>query len=332
MSARERGRILGEAWNLPREVSEVTGKDPGTYLEFNTHMVTFYRQTYGELSRFFLALREGRLIGSTCPRCKQVNVPAATWHCPTCDFVEMQEVELPHRGVLAATAPITIFPSASFIGDAPFARGYVDVATDAPIASFLPSRLRTTTGMPRPGIFVKGVELKLVFEDERAGSIRDIFWVPMSEVPSKLRERKPLLASQLDFAKPRPPAVERSKLGEKALGEALAAMRALAAKVKKSPRAQKDLAGRRHGIGVKTGGGPFAIQVSASGLRVEAGLPDHADFVMVAQDPAVFARWVADGSLTDAAVEGKLWLPHKEAFAVLPILDRLPRSVRRDLG
>ncbi|HZY04269.1 MAG TPA: zinc ribbon domain-containing protein [Anaeromyxobacteraceae bacterium] len=329
MSAKE--MILGQAWNLPRQVSEVQGKDPGTFLAFNTHMVTFYQQTYGELSRFFLALREGRLIGSKCPKCKQVNVPAATWHCPTCDFVEMKEVELPHRGVLAATAPITIFPSASFIGDAPFARGYVDVATNAPIASFLPSRLRTTTGLPRPGIFVKGVELKLVFEDQRMGSIRDIFWVPMSEVPARLRDRKPLLASQLDFARPRAPGVERSKASQGALGEALSAMRQLAGKVKKSPRAQKDLAGRKHSIGVKTGGGNFTIQVAAGSFRIGDGLPRKADFVMVAQDPAVFSRWVADGSLTDAAVEGKLWLPHKEAFGVLPILDRLPRSVRRDL-
>jgi hypothetical protein len=52
---------------------------------------------------------------------------------------------------------------------------------------------------------------------------------------------------------------------------------------------------------------------------------------MVTRDPGVFTRWVADGSLTDAAVEGNLWLPHKEAFGILPILDRLPRSVRRDV-
>jgi hypothetical protein len=45
----------------------------------------------------------------------------------------------------------------------------------------------------------------------------------------------------------------------------------------------------------------------------------------------VFTRWAADGSLTDAAVEGTLWLPNKQAFSLLPILDRLPRSVRRDL-
>ena len=329
MSKRE--MILGDVWNLPREVGEVKGKDPGTYLQFNSHMVTFYQQTYGELSRFFLALRDGRLIGSRCPKCRQVMVPAATWHCPTCDFAEMEEVELPHRGVLAATAPITIFPSASFIGDAPFARGYVDVATDAPIASFLPSRLRTTTGLPRPGIFVKGLELKLVFEDQRIGSIRDVFWVPMGEVPARLRDRKPLLASQLDFARPKAPAVERSPAAAKALEEALSAMRGLAGKVGKSPRAQKDLAGRTHAIGVKTGGGNFTLRVAAGGIRVGPGLPKKADFVMVTQDPAVFTRWVADGSLTDAAVEGKLWLPHKEAFGVLPFLDRLPRSVRRDV-
>jgi len=327
----EREMILGSVWNLPREVSEIRGKDPGTYLEFNTHMVTFYKQTYGELSRFFLALREGRLIGSHCPKCKQVMVPAATWHCPTCDFAEMREIELPHRGVLAGTAPITIFPSASFIGDAPFCRGYVDVATDAPVASFLPARLRTTTGLPRPGIFVKGVELKLVFEDHRVGSIRDIFFVPMSEIPPRLRDKQPLSASELDFETPAMPDVPRSAAAAVALRGALAAMRAMAAKIDRSPRAQKDLAGRTHAIGFRTGGGDFTLLVAASRVRVEEGLPEKADFLMLAVDPAVFTRWVADGSLTDAAVEGSLWLANKAAFGVLPILDRLPRSVRRDV-
>lgn len=327
----EREMILGQAWNLPRQVSEVHGKDPGSYLQFNSHMVTFYQQTYGELSRFFLALRDARLIGARCGSCKQVMVPAATWHCPSCNFTAMDEVDLPHRGVLAGTAPITIFPSASFIGDAPFCRGYVDVATDAPIASFLPSRLRTTTGLPRPGIFVKGVPLKLVFEDHRIGSIRDIFWVPMSEIPAKLRDKKPLLASELNFETPPAPEVKHDVAAERTLEDALTAMRAMAEKVGRSPRAQKDLSGRTHRVGVKTSGGALALHVADSRLRVEKGLPEKPDFVMVTSDPAVFTRWVADGSLTDAAVEGTLWLPHKEAFGVLPILDRLPRSVRRDV-
>jgi hypothetical protein len=153
----------------------------------------------------------------------------------------------------------------------------------------------------------------------------------MSEVPAKLRDRKPLLASALNFETPPAPAVKRSKAAEKALGDALAAMRTLAGKISKSPRAQKDLSGRTHAIGIKTGGGDFTLRVASSAIRIEEGLPKKPDFVMVTKDPGVFTRWVADGSLTDAAVEGNLWLPHKEAFGVLPILDRLPRSVRRDV-
>jgi uncharacterized OB-fold protein len=327
----EREKILSAVWNLPREVSQVEGKDPGTWLQFNTHMVTFFQQTYGELSRFFLALRDARLIGSHCKSCKQVMVPAATWHCPNCNFAEMEEIVLPHRGVLAATAPITIFPSASFIEEAPFCRGYVDVAIDAPIASFLPSRLRTTTGLPRPGIFVKGTELQLVFEDERVGRIRDIFWVPVKELSKPLLDKQPLLASDLDFGEPPMPEIERDSAMDKPLLEAIEAMRTMAAQIAQSPRAQKDLVGREHTIGVRTAGGDFALGVADSRLRVELGAPAKPDFAIATKDPAVFKRWVADGSLTDAAVEGSLWLPHRAAFAILPILDRLPRSIRRDL-
>jgi hypothetical protein len=243
----------------------------------------------------------------------------------------MEEVSLPHRGVLAATAPITIFPSASFLGEAPFCRGYVDVARDAPAASFLPSRLCTTTGLPRPGIFVKGIELKLVFEDERPGTIRDIFWVPVSELTKEQLDREPLLASALRFESPRMPDVKRTPAHAKALEGAIAAMRAMAGDVEHSPRARKDIADRTHRIGVKTGGGDFGLLVANGHLRVESTLPEHPDFVMVADDPRIFLRWVGDGSLTDAAVEGALWLPDRASFGVLPILDRLPRSVRRDV-
>lgn len=323
--------VLPVDFNLERDVSEIKGRDGETYLQFTTHMVTFYQQTYGEHSRFFMALRDGRLIGARCSSCQQVMVPAATWHCPNCDFAEMTEIDLPHRGVLVHTAPITIFPSASFLGDAPFARGYVDVATDAPIASFLPSRLRTTTGLERPGIFVQGTELKLVFEDDRQGSIRDIFWVPMDEVPEELRDKKPLLASELDFTTPEPPTVEADDAKAAALTEAMTAMNQLAADIARSRRAQADLAGRDHLVGVTTGGGDFSIRVADSQMSLVDGIPDNAEHTLVADDPGIFTRWVHDGSLTDAAVEGSLWLPHKQAFQLLPILDRLPRSTRRDL-
>lgn len=331
MTIRKGQPALPLDFNLESDVGEIKGRDGETYLQFTSHMVTFYKQTYGEHSRFFMALREGRLIGAHCDSCGQVMVPAATWHCPNCDFAEMTEVELPHRGVLAHTAPITIFPSASFLAEAPFARGYVDVAVDAPIASFLPSRLRTTTGLERPGIFVKGIELKLVFEDVRHGSIRDIFWVPMAEIPAALRGKQPLLASELDFTAVQPPEVVGSDGKVLALEEAIAAMSQLATDVGNSRRAQADLAGRRHRVGVTTGGGDFSIVVADGRFGVVEGIADDVEHTLVADDPELFTRWVHDGSLTDAAVEGWLWLPHKEAFQLLPILDRLPRSTRRDL-
>jgi len=327
----DREHILAPEYNLRPGVSELKGRDGATYLQFASHMVTFYQQTYGELSRFFQALREGRLLGSRCTKCRQVMVPAATWHCPDCDFAAMEPIDLPHRGVLAATAPITIFPSSSFIGMAPFARGYVDVATDAKVASFMPARLETTTGLPRPGIFVKGVRLKLVFEDERQGTIRDCFWVPESEIPAALLDRQPLLASALDFSSPPAPAVKRDPTYAAAFTRAVAAVQGMAANVAKSPRAQADLAGRTHAIGVRTGGGECTLRVAGGNLEVRDGIAGEPDFTMVADDPAFLARWAADGSLTDAAVEGTLWLPNRAAFAVLPVLDRLPRSIRRDL-
>jgi len=334
MSPKEKAVTLAlpADFNLPCEYAELEGRDGRRYLEFTTHMVTFYRQTYGEHSAFFLGLREGKLLGARCPGCGQVMVPAAATHCPNCDFKEMSIVELPQRGILAFTAPITIFPSASFAGEAPFARGYVDVALEAPAASYLMARLRTTTGLERPGIFVKGKELKLVFEDERVGSIRDIFFVPMDEVPRALRGKEPLLASELDFETPKPPEFARDRALGPARDAAVVALKKLAADIETSPRAQADLARRSHLVGVHSQGGDFGFRVADSRLVALEALPENPDFLLVCEDPAVFTRWVHDGSLTDAAVEGSLWLPGKAAFQLLPILDRLPRSTRRDRG
>jgi uncharacterized OB-fold protein len=322
--------LLPEEYNLPHDVTVITGKDDTPHLQFNTKMVTLYKQTYGELSPFFFAIREGKLLGARCKKCKQVMVPAATWHCPNCNFTQMEPVHLPHRGVLAATAPITFFPSASFVGQAPFCRGYVDIATSAPSASFLPCRLRTTTGIPRPGIFVKGVDVKIVFEDDRQGTILDIFAVPMSEVPAKLRDVEPLLASRLNLHDPPVPALAENKKWKDPFAAALKDVKAMAAKVTRGSRASKDLAGHDLTIGVKTGGGKFAMVIADGRIRVVDGVPAKAAFTMSAEDPTVFSKWVKGGSLSDAVMEGLLWLPNLDAFPPLYALDRLPRSIRRD--
>ena len=327
---KKREMLIPEVYNLPKEVVVIPGKDGSPYLQFNTAMLTLYKQTYGELSPFFFGIREGKLIGARCKKCKQVMVPAASWHCPNCNFASMEPVTLPHQGVLAATAPITFFPSATFIGKAPFCRGYVDIAIGAPSASFLPCRLRTTTGIPRPGIFVKGVELKIVFEDDRQGTILDIFAVPMQEVPAKLRKKEPLLASQLNLENPPVPKLTENKKWKAPFATTMKEIRAMAGKITKGSRATKDLADRSHTIGVKTGGGKFAMVIANGKLRIVDTAPKKVDFTMTAEDPTVFSKWVRGGSLSDAVMEGLLWLPNLEAFPALYALDRLPRSIRRD--
>jgi len=67
-------------------------------------------------------------------------------------------------------------------------------------------------------------------------------------------------------------------------------------------------------------------------LEVKRVSDPGVDFVIQADDPNVFLKWANGGSLSDPAAEGSLWLPNTEAFGILPALDRVPRSVRRDEG
>lgn len=324
--------VIPRDFNLPQGVEEIQGKEGGIYLQFNTCMTTLYKQTCGELSRFFLFLRKGILIGNQCPACQQVMVPPVTWHCPECNFTEMIEIPLLHQGILAATAPITIFPRQSMIGQAPFCRGYLDVAQNAPVASFLPIRLRTTTGLPRPGIFLKDTVIKIVFEDQRQGTILDIFGVPMSEIPVDLQDKEPLLASELNFEKPQPPKVTTDPSMSKLLQQVISGIQQLAEKIIRSPRAKKNLHDLYEVIEVQTPGGFIEIMIGDANLSArEIQDPTKRGVFISTLDPKIFLHWLDDGSLTDAAIEGTLWLPNLKAFGILPVLDRLPRSVRRDL-
>ena len=194
-------------FNLPQQVTELKGRDGETYLQFTiAHGDLLRADLRRALALLHGASRTRSCIGAKCDKCGNVMVPAATWHCPNCNFAAMHEVELPHKGVLAQTAPITIFPSASFIGDAPLRprlRGRGDATRQ--VASFLDGALAHDHGRSSGrASSSRAPRLKLVFEDERQGSIRDMFFVPMSEVPEKLQKKKPLLASDLNFTSPSP--------------------------------------------------------------------------------------------------------------------------------
>ena len=88
---------------IPEVGSHVETIDGQKYLIKNDAMYTFYRRTKGELSPFFLALRdEKKLLGCKCTKCGLVRVPPFLTHCPDCNFAptKMVEVEQVYAGSL----------------------------------------------------------------------------------------------------------------------------------------------------------------------------------------------------------------------------------------
>jgi len=312
--------------DLVSEVLEIQGQ---RYLQSNEAMFTFYKRTKGELSPYFLGLKERKVIlGARCPKCRTVRVPPFMLYCPECDFEALESIEMPDIGVMNSTPPITYFGHSLFQHLVPFGRGRVllDGADTA-----LPIHVYTTKGVLTPRIFKKGSKVKLIFRDERLGKPTDIFAVPIEEVPEAKRNIKGLQESDLDWSSPveppLPPADEAAKRG---FNSVLAEISQLASKVAASPRAQNDLAGWQRRIQVKTPGGTFALLIDDRKLDVQSGQIDRPDFVMVAKNSAVFAEWMEfRGSLTNAIIAERLWISVNKEFITVFKLDRLPRSIKR---
>lgn len=76
-------KVIPEHMNPP-VASEIVERDGVRYLQSNEAMFTFYKRTKGELSKYFLGLRdERRIYGVRCPRCgggRAVSGAAALSH------------------------------------------------------------------------------------------------------------------------------------------------------------------------------------------------------------------------------------------------------------
>src|SRR6266705_1348552 len=120
----------------------------------NEVMFIFYKWIKGEFSRYFLGLRDAMKIhGIRCPKCRAIRVPPFELMCPDCEFAEMEYVEMPDRGVMNSTPPITYFAHSLFQSFVPFGRGRV-VLEGAETA--LPIQVYTTKGILTPCIFKRG--------------------------------------------------------------------------------------------------------------------------------------------------------------------------------
>ena len=239
---------------IPDVQSNVLDVDGKRYLESNEAMFTFYKRSKGEFSKYFLGLKEEKKIyGMKCPKCGLVRVPPFELYCPDCEFTELREVEMAQEGVMNSTPPITYFGHSLMQHQVPFGRGRVmlDGADTA-----LPIHVYTSKGVLTPRVFKRGTRVKVIFRKDRIGNPRDIFAVPIEEVPEKLRGAKGVEEHQLDWESPVEPSVPApTPEARKAHDSVVQELIAMSAQAAGSDRVRKDLAGWKRDIQVKSPGG-----------------------------------------------------------------------------
>ncbi len=323
-------KVVPEHMNPP-VASEIVVRDGVEYLQSNESMFTFYKRTKGEFSKYFLGLRDERKIyGRKCTKCGAIRVPPFVLYCPDCEFAECEWVTMKDVGVMNTTPPITYFAHSLFQSWVPFGRGRV-VLEGASTA--LPIHVYTTKGVLTPFVFKRGTPVKVVFRDTRIGKPTDMFAVPQSELsPAQLR-KSPLMESDLELSAGEEVSVPEGTAGQRrTLAEVVKLFKALGKGVRQSPRARHNLAGWKRNIHVKTAGGNFGLLIDDGKLDVLDKPKGKADLVMIVSEPQLFLDWMRfKEALTNAIIGGKLWISVNREFTTIFKLDRLPRSVHRDL-
>ncbi|HEJ83403.1 MAG TPA: hypothetical protein ENO25_02445 [Desulfobacteraceae bacterium] len=314
---------------IPDVGSRIEEVDGRRYLITNDAMYTFYRRSRGELSPFFLALKEEkRLLGCRCTTCGLVRVPPFLTHCPDCDFAPTELVEVEQVGVMNSSPPITYFATALFQDMAPYGRGRVIFKGADTAMSVI---LYTTTGILVPGVIRKGTEVKLVFKDERVGEMTDVFCVPSSELTRKQVAKKGLLESEIDWESPVEPKLGKSsKKHVSSFEESFKKVDSILKEMNGNARARKDIAGWKRTILVKTRGGQFMIRMNDGDIKTRKKASASPDFVMVCDDLMTLVDGLAyRGALTDSVINKKLWISKNMEFNTIFKLDRMARSVAR---
>ena len=314
---------------IPDVGSHVETIEGNDYLITNDAMYTFYQRSKGELSPFFLALRDDkRLLGCKCTNCGLVRVPPFLTHCPDCNFAPTELIEVDQVGIMNSTPPITYFATSLFQDMAPYGRGRV-IFNGADTAMSV--NLYTTTGILVPGIFKKGTEVKLIFRDDRKGEMTDVFCVPTVELSKEQIEKKGVQESEINWEAPIEPKLPQADDQEVALyNEALEGIKSIIEEMNTNERARKDIAGWKRHILVKTTGGQFAIVIDDGDIRLEQREPASPDFVMVCEDPRTLLDGLAyRGAITDSVINRKLWISKNMEFNTIFKLDRMARSVAR---
>jgi len=320
----KRRKIIPDEF-IPEVRSRVITLDNQDYLLQNDAMFTFYERSIGELSPFFLALKnEKKILGCKCSKCGIVRVPPMVTHCPDCEFAPTKLIEAGQVGRMNTTPPITYFATSLFLDKAPFGRGRV-ILKGADTA--LSVMLYTTTGILVPGLITKGTEVKVIFRDEREGQISDIYCVPTSELTPQQVAKEGLQESELNWEAPKEP--QFSKPTDKDMAnfrQCLKEMQALAVKMSQSKRARKAIEGWKRNIAVKTKAGDFAMYIDNGDFKIEDKKLASPDLIMACEDPRTLLDGLMyKGAITDSVIMKKLWISKNLEFNTIFKLDRLAR-------
>jgi uncharacterized OB-fold protein len=310
---------------IPEVSSKVVTIDDQDYLLQNDAMFTFYQRTAGELSPFFLGIKNDRkILGCKCSNCGLVRVPPMMTHCPDCDFAPTKILEVGQVGIMNSTPPITYFATSMFADKAPFGRGRV-ILEGADTA--LSVMLYTTTGILVPGLINKGTRVKVVFRNERVGQISDIFCVPASELTKEQVAKKGLLESEINWEAPKEPQFPKATDKDKAdFKQSVDEMQALALKMSQSKRARRAIEGWKRNITVKTKAGELAMYINDGNFKIEEKKLTSPDFIMACEDVKTLADGLMyKGSITDSVITKKLWISKNLEFNTIFKLDRLAR-------
>lgn len=314
---------------IPEPGSRTVTIDGKDYLVANDAMFTFYQRSKGELSPYFIALRdEKRILGCRCTRCGLVRVPPFLTHCPDCEFAPTELVEVQQVGVMNSTPPITYFATSLFQRMAPFGRGRV-ILNGADTA--LSVNVYTATGILVPGLIRKGAEVKVVFRDDRIGESSDIFCVPTCELTPEQVEKKGLQESDINWEAAVIPQLPKASKEQVAIYEdSVREIASVIEEMNRTERAKQDIADWKRDIQVKTVGGEFGILINDGDIRLRQGRLTSPDFVMVCEDLRVLLDGLAyRGAITDAVIMKKLWISKNQEFVTIFKLDRMARSLAR---
>lgn len=259
-------------------------------------------------------------------------------NCEECNFVEMHKEYVKDTGVMAASPVITLFAPSRFKDQVPFANGRVFLEdwggrlTD----TAMPIRAKTTTGSIRPGIYKKETKVKIVFANNREGSLLDIFALPQSELTLTQIQKTPLLESNLTWGEiPKLSSQAPTQETRKVLARIRSDFKKLGERIVQSPRAKENLANWKRAVEVRTPAGNVYFAINDGALTVRKAKPD---LTLTVPDPEKLALWLRDSldsdnpqspPLTDFIMDGSMWL-NKSELETITRLDRIPRSLRRD--